>query len=377
MANKPLTILNLLSDEGKGGADRLALDIAKGIKQRGHRVIWGCPANSCLIDEAINAGLEIYNLYPSGARDLKALPDLIKLCRQEHVDIANAHHSHGRLMLLLARLRGLKAKVVFTRHCIKKEVPYISSFFHNFIVDMNIAVSNTVRKSLLKSGIWTGRAVTVYGGIEQDKFENIPAKTGNQLKEKYACSGSFNIGIVARFHTGRTFHPGQPTMKGHEILFKALAGLNINFNVIVLGVWVKGDIENLKLVAGHNGLAADKLIFCGFQKDIAPFYKMMDLVVLPSANEGLGLTLIEAMAAGIPCIGTDDGGIREIITNGVNGFLFKKGNHSDLADKIKTVCENKTLRDLFILNGKKKVKKMFRIENTVSETEKIFYGLLK
>lgn len=377
MAHKPLTILNLLSDEGKGGADRLALDIAKGLKQQGHRVIWGCPGNSCLIDEAVNAGLEIYNLYPSGSRDLKALPDLIKFCRQGHVNIVNAHHSHGRLILVMARLLGLKAKVVFTRHCIKKELPYIGSFFYNFIADMNIAVSNTVRESLLKSGIWSGRAVTVYGGIEQDKFKDIPAKTIYQLREKYACRGAFNVGIVARFHTGRNFHPGQPTMKGHEFLFRALAGLNINFKVIVLGVWVEGDIENLKLVAGHNGLAADKLICCGFQKDIAPFYKMMDLVVLPSSNEGLGLTLIEAMAAGVPCIGTDDGGIREIITNGVNGFLFKKGNSSDLADKIKILSENKILRDKFILNGKKKVEKMFTIANTLSETEAIFYGLLK
>lgn len=376
MANKPLTILNLLSDEGKGGADRLALDIAKGIKQRGHRVIWGCPENSCLIDEAVNAGLEIYNLYPSGSRDLKALPDLIKFCRQEHIDIANAHHSHGRLILVLARLLGLHTKVVFTRHCIKKEVPYIGSFFYNFIADMNIAVSKAVRKSLLKSAIWHRRAVTVYGGIEQDKFKNIPAKTIHQLREKYACRGAFNVGIVARFHAGRNFHPRQPTMKGHEFLFKALAGLNISFHVIVLGVWVESDIDNLKLVAGHNGLAADKLIFCGFQKDIAPFYKMMD-VVLPSANEGLGLTLIEAMAAGVPCLGTDDGGIREIITNGVNGFLFKKGDSADLDDKIKTLSENKTLRDMFILKGHKKVKEMFTIENTLSETEKIFYGLLK
>ena len=144
----------------------------------------------------------------------------------------------------------------------------------------------------------------------------------------------------------------------------------------MLGVWGDKDIENLKAVADYNGLSPAALTFCDFQKDIAPFYKIMDLNVLPSRNEGLGLTLIEAMAGGVPCIGADSGGIREIIDEGVNGFLFAPGDSNALAEKIRTLREDAGMRDRFVTNGKEKVARLFDIKRTVSETEKVFYDLV-
>ena len=60
MGNRPLTIMNLISGNGRGGSDRLALDISKGLTRQGHRVIWGSPSYCDLIEEAAGAGLEIY-----------------------------------------------------------------------------------------------------------------------------------------------------------------------------------------------------------------------------------------------------------------------------------------------------------------------------
>lgn len=376
MRDRPLNIMNLISHDGRGGADRLALDLSKGLKRLGHRVIWGSPSHCYLIEEARKAELEIYDLYPSGSIEMKGLPAFMQFCKKEDIDILNAHHSHSRHMLLLARLRGLTTKIVFTRHCILKTVPYLGAFFYNFTVDMNIAVSNIVRKSLLRSGILPGKAVTIYGGTDVEKFEKVSSDTIERIREQYTCPGSFTIGMVARLQHRGKFSPDKPTLKGHEVLFRAVAALNGDINLLLLGPWNEGDIEKLKLIAQCNGLNTNMITFCGFQDDIAPFYKIMDLHVLPSPNEGLGLGIIEAMAAGVPCIGADIGGIREIISNGIDGFLVRPGNSRDLAEKIRILFENKEKRDLFIINGKKKVKKLFNIEKTVNETEKIFYDLL-
>jgi glycosyltransferase involved in cell wall biosynthesis len=278
-------------------------------------------------------------------------------------------------MLLMARLRGLGTKIVFTRHCILSGIPYVGAFYFN-LVDMNIAVSNVVQKSLLRGGILPHKAVAVCGGINIEQFKTSPEETVRQVRNDYCREGAFTIGIVARYSSGNNFKPSHPTMKGHEFLFRALSSFPGAFHVLVLGVCGHRDIETLKLVAEYNGLEPDTLTFCNYQKDIAPFYKIMDLNVLPSANEGLGLTLIEAMAAGVPCIGADSGGIREIITNGVNGFLFAHGNCKDLSEKIHLLREDKKLRDLFIKNGSDKVARLFDIERTVSETETVFYRLL-
>lgn len=375
MGSRPLSIMNVISGNGRGGSDRLALDISKGLKRSGHRVIWASPSFCELTEEASAAGLELYNPYPSGRADMKGLSALLTFCRYEKVDIVNSHQSHDRHLLLMARLRGLGSKIVFTRHCILSGMPFVGAFYFNAI-DMNIAVSNIVEKSLLRGGISPARAVTVHGGIDIEKFRAPQAEKVQQARAKHYRSGALNIGIVARYTGGKVFKPDSPTMKGHEFLFRALAELPGDCNVLVLGVWGDKDIENLKLVAEYNGLSSTALTFCDFQNDIAPFYKIMDLNVLPSLNEGLGLTLIEAMAAGVPCIGADSGGIREIIDDGVNGFLFAPGDSKALAEKIRTLREDAEIRDRFIGNGKEKIARLFDIERTVNETEKVFYGLV-
>jgi len=83
------------------------------------------------------------------------------------------------------------------------------------------------------------------------------------------------------------------------------------------------------------------------------------------------------MASGVACIGADSGGIREVITNGTDGFLFKAGDSEDLAEKIGILRKDRELRESFILKGKEKVREKFDIEKTVLETERVFYHLMQ
>ncbi|HAM53839.1 MAG TPA: hypothetical protein DCP92_25265 [Nitrospiraceae bacterium] len=375
--DRPLTIINLVSGGGKGGADRATLDISKRLRQRGHRVILGCPSDCYLMDEARAAGIEIYLVDFSGNMDMTPLPAFMRFCKGEKVDIVNVHHSHGRHLLTAAKLLGLKAKAVFTRHCISGSTPYLGAFFYNLALDMNIAVSDVVRQSLLRGGIWQHKAVTIYAGVEIARFEHVPSHKIESCREKYARRDAFNVGIVARTGLSGGIRNDKRTEKRHDILFRALAGIGGDINLLVLGAPREKEIESLKLIAQDNGLDLGRITFCGFQEEIAPFYKIMDLNVLPSSNEGLGLAIIEGMAAGVPCIGADCGGLREIITDGVDGLLFKHGDSNDLADKIWTIIENESLRRSLISKGKEKVKNLFDIEKTVHKTEELFYDLLE
>jgi len=377
MENKPLTIMCIITGSGRAGSDQLAFNIAKGLKGIGHRVIWGCPSDCYLIGDARKYGLEIFNIFPSGSKDMTVVSALVRFCNDEKIDIVNAHHSYARHMVLSARFRGLKAKIVFTRHCILRTVPYFGKFFHNFLVDMNICVSNAVRKSLVHSGIWPSNAVTVYGAVDVKTFENVSAEKIERARKKYADKRAFNIGIVGRFPSDENFDPKNPTIKGHEVLFKALAEFREEFNLLVVGPWKERDIKCVKLLANYTRLSMDRITFCGYQEDITPFYKIMDLNVLPSPDEGLGLSLIEGMAAGAPGIGTNPGGIKEIIKDGVDGFLFGPKDSSDLAAKIRHIIERKELRTSFVERGREKVRKSFTIERNVLKTQEIFYSLLK
>ncbi len=375
MGDRRLAVINLISGNGRGGSDRLALDISKGLKRRGHRVIWGAPESCELNGEALDAGLELYDPYPPAEKGVSAPRALVRFCRDEAIDIVNSHHSKDRHLLFSARFLDLRPKIVFTRHCILSGIPYIGAFYYN-LLDLNIAVSNVVKESLLRGGVSGKKVAMICGGIDIPKFGEPPEEEVSRIRREYRREGAFTIGIVGRYFGGKTFRPDSPSMKGHEFLFRALSAMGDDFQVLVLGVWGESDIRNLRRVAEYCGLSAERLTFCDFQKEIAAFYKIMDLSVLPSRNEGLGLTLIEAMAAGVPCIGADSGGIREIITDGVDGLLFRHGDSRELAEKIRIMRDDKTKRDLFVSNGREKVKR-FDIRRTVEETERVFYGLLE
>lgn len=374
---KRLTVLSLLSGSGKGGADILALDIAKRLSHRGHRIIWGCPSNCVLLGEAENSGLETFILENNGKLDFSGVGPLMRFCRDENVDIVNVHHSKGRHLMVAARLLGLKSRSVFTRHCISGSTPVIGPLLYNYASDMNIAVSGSVGRSLLKNGIRADKVAVIYGGIEISRFnDDVPAGKIEKIRREYARPGIFNIGMVGRFHDIQ-FRPGKPTLKRHEVLFEALSMLQgqIEFNLLLVGP-DESSMNTLKQMAGHTGLDTERITISGFRDDITPFYKIMDLNVLPSPAEGLGLVVIEAMAAGVPCIGAGAGGVSEIITDGEDGFLFTPGDSAGLAEKIKSLLTNDKLRKSFSANGRNKVKKLFDIEKNVLETEKVFYRVL-
>jgi glycosyltransferase involved in cell wall biosynthesis len=369
--------MELISGDGKGGADRLALDISLGMKALGHRTIWGSPSDCCLVGEAADAGIEIYNVDLAGRTNVSCPSELVRFCRSEGVDIVAGHDSRIRHMISLARLKGLKARVVSTRHCILRTVPYLGAFAHNFLSDMHIAVSMVVRDSLIRSGVLPGKAVTVYGGVDISRFENVSLSEAERLKGLYTRPGSVTIGMVARLQHGKAFGPEKPTLKGQDIAFRALAGIDRDYTLLLFGPEKEEDKEKLRLIAEYQGIDPARVTFCGFQRDMAPFYKTLDIHILPSANEGLGLAMIEAMASGVPCIGADGGGLREIIMDGVDGFLVRPGDSGDLRQKIRIVCDDLATRERFVANGMEKVRQRFSRDRMASETEMIYNRLLE
>lgn len=125
------------------------------------------------------------------------------------------------------------------------------------------------------------------------------------------------------------------------------------------------------------GIRPDQIKIIPFQDNIFPFYFLMDIHVLPSYSESLGLVNLEAMAAGIPCIGTDIGGINEIILHEENGLLFAKGNASDLAVQINRMLENSQERKRMALSGQRRVQSFFNMDRVANETLNLFRELVE
>ncbi len=115
--------------------------------------------------------------------------------------------------------------------------------------------------------------------------------------------------------------------------------------------------------------------FLGFRNNIKDFIAIADIVVLPSYREGTPRTLLEAGAMGKPLITTDAPGCREVVKEGFNGYLVPIKNSKELANKIKILIEDKTLRDKFGKNSREYIKKEFDIKIVVKKYLEIYEDL--
>jgi glycosyltransferase involved in cell wall biosynthesis len=106
------------------------------------------------------------------------------------------------------------------------------------------------------------------------------------------------------------------------------------------------------------------------------FYSLADILVLPTIteDEGFGIVLLEAMANGIPVVGSNIGGIPEVIVDGETGFLFEPSNYLDLAEKINILLNNKLLRQKMGQKGQELVKTQFSWTKIASQVKEIYLG---
>ena len=164
-------------------------------------------------------------------------------------------------------------------------------------------------------------------------------------------------------------------LKGADVLLRAFkklidGGLSAHLSIIGEGP------EYESLLQMSTNLGIENLVeFTGYQarNRLPEIYKSHDVLVAPSIEtadnetEGLGLTLIEAQSCGLPVIGSNIGGIPDLINDGQNGFLFEEGNENELFVKMKNLAQDETLRIEFGKKGRE-----FVVQNYSSDVGKAF-----
>jgi len=243
---------------------------------------------------------------------------LKSFCIKKKIDIIHTHHRYPELLSTLIAKR-INIKTITTAHSLVKGYKYFS-----FKSDKIIAVSNVVKKSLVKNfAIPAEKIETLYNciytwrGRDADGVQKLREKL-NIKKTEYVILflGRLNkikgIDLLIRaFRKIKPVHPNVKLILVGEILDNTYKQMN-----------VKSDEDILRLAA---------------RADINLFFELCDIVILPSREDPFPYAMLEAGIAYKPFIGSRTGGIAEFIEDGVNGFLFEPGNVDDLADKIRFV----------------------------------------
>jgi glycosyltransferase involved in cell wall biosynthesis len=205
----------------------------------------------------------------------------------------------------------------------------------------------------------------IHNGIDARPFSKTRAAR-NSIRQSLGISETDPVVImVARFHAG----------KGHRVLLEAIRQLvhvHPRVKLVCLGEG-EGELE-VREDCERFGLR-DRVFLAGYQANVAEWLAAADMNVLPSFYEGLPLTVLEAMASGLPTVASNVGGIPEAIEDGVSGLLVPPGDHRRLASALSILVSDPARRVQMGQAARQCLLQKFVLEQQVRSTEKMYFEL--
>lgn len=357
---------------GFGGAEQVLLTILAGLDRGRWRPLLMHhqePGLARLLQpaRALNVELRVVPRLPDGARGAARVPRLIRDLRALQPDVF-----HANLTWSLSCKYGLVAAIL-------ARTPAVVAMEHLFVdaawrrptvleqrlicqgVDRYVAVSYEVAERLHQTfHIPTRKLRVVHSSIAVDRFSRPP---NVPLRIQLAQGSARRVVLTtARLHR----------QKGHCYLLQAAALLPEAVFVLA------GDgPERPRLEAQARELElAERVVFLGHRDDVPELLAACDLLVLPSLFEGLGLALLEAMAAGKPVVASAVGGIDEVVIDGETGLLVPPADPVALADAIRRILLDTALASSLAAAGKARVSQQFSAETMVERVTQIYGEIL-
>jgi glycosyltransferase involved in cell wall biosynthesis len=328
--NRPIRVLWLIKGFGAGGAERL-LAMAAEVRDRetfDYRAAYLLPWKDALVPDLQRNQVPVRCLEGGKEWDLRWAARLRRLLRTHPVDIV---HVHSPYVASIARLvvrtipRSFRPKLITTEHLpwggysTPTRLLNMATFLLN---DASIAVSSSVRESM--PARFRRDVMVIPNGID---LEHMRSRMGGRDLERVALGVAPDevlVGTVANFRHQKDY----PTLlRAAQRVVQS--GEAIRF--IAIG---DGPLER-ELFRLHRQLGlGDRFLFLGRSEDPARVLAACDLFVLSSQFEGLPLSVIEALAMGLPVVATSVGGVQDVVTNGREAELVPVGNPGRLADTL-------------------------------------------
>lgn len=346
----------------RGGQNQVLLTV-NGLRAMGHRAALVAHPGGELRRRAAE-GLELIPLAPRTEVDLSAAWRLSRIVKQLDPDIVHAHDAHGVAMASLALSLGASIGrppplVVSRRVDFHLRGNSFSRWKHRQ-VDCFIAASEAIRKMLIADGVAADRTVTVHEGIDVEHVLAAPAV--NVHETFFLPHHAPVVGNVAALVP----HKGQR----HLIEAAHLVVQQIpDARFIILG---EGELREQLEHHVHEHHLERHVLLPGFRTDVLGCLKGLDLFAMSSVTEGLGTSLLDAMACSKAIVATRAGGIPEIVEDQVNGLLVAPRDHAAMARAIVDLLKDDARRLRMGDAGFARVGERFTVERMVAGTAAVY-----
>jgi glycosyltransferase involved in cell wall biosynthesis len=344
-----------------GGISSYTFSLGKVLVKMGHKV-YCASASGDLKPKLAKHGIEYIPLPIKTKSELSPLVliSLIKLLfinRREHFDIL---HAQTRVTQVLAWYFSKITKVPYVSTCHGFFRKHIGRKIFPCWGNKVFAISEAVKKHLMIDFYVPSQNIAlVPNGIEVEKFSVEPKRTDVDYKDR-------TVGIIARLSS----------VKGHVYLIKAMADVIKEFPDSRLFIFGQGKIKYELVKLAEKLKISEKVFFLPAVSNTAEVLKEIDIFVMPSVQEGLGLSILEAQATGLPVVASNVGGIPTIVKHDVSGLLFTPKDPAALSGAILRLMEDRNLAIRLGQKGRKDVETLFNLQTMTQNIEKVYKEII-
>ncbi len=355
-------------DAGKEwrGGQRQSLFLAKELKRRGLPFFFIVQPESPLHQKACEAELPVLPFKMRNEFDLPAILRLAWAMKRKKCLLVHFHDAHSAAVgSVAASLAKVPFRIITRRVDFPLKKNYFSRRKYMKNVDAIIAISEGVKKVLVEGGVDPENVEVISSGIDFSSFEEDSSALTSKdyLRREFSFAvDDYLVGIVAHL----------ADHKGHQYLIQATKILKQQAPKIKTIIVGEGPLS-MELNRQAKELDVEDIIFfLGFRKDIPKILSSLDLFVLSSHLEGMGSSILDAMASRLPVVATKVGGIPEVVIHGETGLLVPPRDPSALARAILMLYSNKTLASRLGQKGYELVHRKFSAEAMADKVVRLY-----
>ena len=349
-----MNILHLSSATILGGGEVYVKTLCTSLAERNINVAVACRPNTPLCKQCEDSNLKAYKLNLANSIDFISVIKLANYCKTNKIDIIHAHLSRDYWIACYVKIIYPKVKIIFTYHVVTplKQKPQYKFLYKN--ADKVVAVSHGVKKCITTPNILEeDKIIVIHNGVETAKIAQSPKK---DFRQRFGLTNNDKVvGLIGRINPE----------KAQDIFIRSIPEVLKKFpdtKFVIVGKINNNDLYTRQIQELAHELHIEKsVIFTGFQEDVPPIMKDLDIYIHTSKNEAFGLVITEAMASSIPVIATNSGGVGEIIKDKENGLLVEPNNQYLLANAIIQLLEDENLSNKLKIQGNLTAKNFFDI----------------
>lgn len=319
----------------RGGEGQLLL-LMRGLVDEGVEVGLAAAPASEIRGRSEHLPVAFHPLDIGGGMDVAAAWRLRGILKGGGYDIVHTHASHAHTVAALAgALSGARA-----RHVVSRRVDFavsrnpLSALKYRRGADVYLAISTGVERALLEGGVARDRIRRVPSGIDLAKFDTVGDGLG--LREEFGIrDGEPVVGNIAAL----------ASHKAQDDLLRAAAIVLERRPETRFFIVGEGKLRGALEAQARDLTIDDRVTFTGFRDDALEFLRVFDCFVMSSRLEGLGTSIMDAQAAGVPVVATCTGGIPDIVDDGRTGLLVPPGDAQTLSAAVLRILGDEVLRN--------------------------------